>query len=261
MKIFSLLTVFLISLHPALSQIYPAEEVYITLPYTINEQDTSISFRYVTNYKNNKKLKSYVEYFWLLKGDIHHTQGDFEGRLLHGTYCVFSPTNQLLEKGNMNLGLKEGFWKKWHNNGQLKEVVYWKKGKKKGKCFRYNSSGEIISIGKYVNNKLHGKKKIFENGKIVAKEYYKDGKLKVKKVRITENKETEKNKVRKVKEKQPENEKSKEKEDRQKKLKQKKEERKIKKAERKAQREKKKTERKSKKENKENNKVEKKHHE
>lgn len=91
-------------------------------------------------------------YFWFKFGEIHATQSDVGGVVLHDSYKKFFKQNQLIEKGDFNMGLKDKVWKKWYLNGSLKETVSWRKGLKHGSYTTYDSIGNVLIEGDYKNN-------------------------------------------------------------------------------------------------------------
>ncbi|WP_308993705.1 hypothetical protein QLS71_008015 [Mariniflexile litorale] len=98
-------------------------------------------------YLNNKKL-----YYWYKSGEIHFSQSNVGGSVLHNEYLKYYRSNQLAEKGVFNYGLKTDVWKSWHENGQLKEREIWNNGFLNGEYTSYNSDGDLVLKGRYRNN-------------------------------------------------------------------------------------------------------------
>ena len=96
-------------------------------------------------------------YYWYKANTLHHSRGDFGGELLHGTYKRFFITNELEIKGEFINGLKEGIWKTWHKNGQLRKIERWKNGLLIGKYKEFNNKGELVLAGKYSKGVKKGK--------------------------------------------------------------------------------------------------------
>jgi antitoxin component YwqK of YwqJK toxin-antitoxin module len=85
-------------------------------------------------YVSLKEVSSYDEdkaYYWFKSGEIHSSRYGAGGFVLHKTYSKFYESNQLAEKGEFNYGLKDGVWKSWYKNGQLKEIVKWNRIRKR----------------------------------------------------------------------------------------------------------------------------------
>lgn len=73
-------------------------------------------------------------------------------------------------------GLQEGSCKDFYENGQVKQVVEWKKGKIDGEAVYYHENGKVKAKGenkkgyKYKNWEYYDK-----NGVLTSKEYYRNG--------------------------------------------------------------------------------------
>jgi len=100
-------------------------------------------------YTNEKKTNRDAFYFWFKSGQIHESFGDAGGDLLHNEFSKYYTGNQLAEKGKFNYGLKVGLWRKWHPNGNLKEEVHWRGGKKNGRYQLYDLTGKPHVVGQY----------------------------------------------------------------------------------------------------------------
>ncbi len=96
-------------------------------------------------------------YYWFKAGEIHNSQSGVGGELLHDRYIKYYRSKQLAEKGLFYYGLKDGVWKTWYENGQLKKMINWSKGKKKGVLVSYDSIGNELEKGKYKNDLKTGK--------------------------------------------------------------------------------------------------------
>ncbi len=115
-------------------------------------------------------------YYWIRSQEIHHSRGDFGGRLLHGEYAVFYRSQNLKEKGFFHKGLKSGQWKKWHISGELNEVQHYKHGRKHGVFLVYSATGKPKTQATYKNGKLHGKYTDYK-GSLPHTIVYKKGKV------------------------------------------------------------------------------------
>jgi len=73
--------------------------------------------------------------------------------LLHGSCQKFFHTGELLEKGEVKYGLKDGQWRTWHPNGRLKRVETWRRGVLHGDQLQFNEKGEFLGSSRYVNGK------------------------------------------------------------------------------------------------------------
>ncbi|MCT4581138.1 MAG: hypothetical protein N4A35_06945 [Flavobacteriales bacterium] len=78
----------------------------------------------------HKKIKTHSKYTysWYKAKAILHTQGAYQGDLLHGIYQENYSSKQLKVKGEYRYGLKTGRWRYWDENGKLTKEEHWKKG-------------------------------------------------------------------------------------------------------------------------------------
>jgi antitoxin component YwqK of YwqJK toxin-antitoxin module len=86
-----------------------------------------------------------LRYYWYSNEKISSNTGGFAGSLLNGTYRVMSKGNQLVEQGFFVNGVKDGSWKYWYSNGNLKRVEIWKKGILKSSPVEYDIEGNLLS--------------------------------------------------------------------------------------------------------------------
>ncbi len=81
--------------------------------------DSLYDYRFTVIAVSREKPDLEKTYTWYMKNSIQVTQGNYSGKLLHGTYTKYYwKTNQLAEKGDYKYGLKEGAWQEWNNNGK-----------------------------------------------------------------------------------------------------------------------------------------------
>lgn len=120
----------------------------------INNTDFDYEF-YITN-EEVKHPKQGKLYYWYKSGAIHSSRSDIGGSVLHDSYTKYYKSSQLAEKGSFKLGLKDGIWKSWNEQGELQVVETWKKGFKHGIFKQYDSVGKMIVKGHYQNHKQHG---------------------------------------------------------------------------------------------------------
>lgn len=100
----------------------------------INHSDSICEFGLLNmdhrEHKKNNKAAIDRHYWWYRWGEIHRTQGDFAGRLLHGIFKVYTPEKQLKVAGFIKHGLKHGQWKFWDESGNLIRMEHWRNGRK-----------------------------------------------------------------------------------------------------------------------------------
>lgn len=155
---------------------------------------------------SEKSFNPKTTVYWTVKREIHSSQGDYSGHLLHGTYTEFYYNNQLFIKGQFKLGIRINEWKYWYKNGILEKSVNYKNGRIHGRVVLFNEHGKIRAIEKYKNGVRHGKFKKIINDTLSFSEKYKHGVIKVSKkntfkpsLRIKKIKNPEKNKIPKTK--------------------------------------------------------------
>lgn len=105
-----------------------------------------VSLKEIKKFSNDKK------YFWFKNSQVHNSVSKVGGLALHDEFNKFYRTKQLAESGTFNYGLKEGQWKSWHVNGNIKTKIDWTDGYKNGKYLEYNKDGALIISGTYKNN-------------------------------------------------------------------------------------------------------------
>lgn len=165
---------------------------------TINYQDYIVYAEVMTSKQPvSPSEKSY--YYWFKSNDIKRTRGDYEGKLLHGAYTEFYPNKNLRAKGQMKRGVKVGQWRSWHPNGEFKEIVRWKKHGRVGRYRMFDEAGDLVSTGKYRDEKLDGVIRIYRGGELVEKQKFNDGVRVVKREKRAKTKRKERRAEKKAK--------------------------------------------------------------
>jgi len=140
-----------------------------------------VSLKKHSSFENNKM------YYWYKSGEIHKSMTNAGGLLLHSDYMKYFRSNQLAEKGQFDYGLKDGTWKSWYTDGNIKTSIQWKHGHKHGDYITYDSlsnkqeSGAYkhnIKIGRWVNHKTNDtiyykKGDVIEDSKIKKESFFK----------------------------------------------------------------------------------------
>lgn len=109
-------------------------------------------------------------YYWFHQGTMTSTQGNYSGKLLHGTLEKFDRKGRLLEKGIFKNGLKEGEWMRWYANGNISSQYHWNAGWRVGDFQEFADDGSLLRKGSYRQNKLHGKVYYYAPGGSTARE-------------------------------------------------------------------------------------------
>jgi antitoxin component YwqK of YwqJK toxin-antitoxin module len=93
----------------------------------INRQDTVYIF-YVKKPEEALKVDRDKTYYWFKSDTIITTTGGYDGWVLNGDYKMFFPGKGMRQSGFFQMGLKDGEWKTWYEDGRLQSVSRWKKG-------------------------------------------------------------------------------------------------------------------------------------
>lgn len=107
--------------------------------------------------KTMKTFENHKMYYWFKSGEIHKSLSASGGLVLHENYIKHYRTNQLAEQGRFNYGLKDGVWKEWFENGNMKSELIWSNGYRHGTYVAYDSFGNIETKGFYRNNMRSGR--------------------------------------------------------------------------------------------------------
>lgn len=125
----------------------------------------------------HKKPSPEKTYFWYQSREIHETQGNYSGKLLHGDYTNHYPTNNLAHKGQFRNGLKTGIWTAWYENGTRKNESGWKKGEETGAYSLFDEKGNTTETGNLQAGKRNGKITLWvSQDSTFSTSYYQDGK-------------------------------------------------------------------------------------
>ncbi|KAA9324902.1 toxin-antitoxin system YwqK family antitoxin [Adhaeribacter soli] len=153
----------------------------------------SIANFYVLNEIKSYKIKPQEDrtYSWFRANQVHFTQGAFMGKLLSGDYLLFYRDGNIIEKGNIKKGQKEGKWARWHNNGRIKKKEVWRNGNKHGYSEVFDPAGNLVFKGKYKDGALHGKVYTLKDS-VYSKVKFKHGNPQVEKVKIKQTKKKSK---------------------------------------------------------------------
>lgn len=115
----------------------------LTREIVINTGDTMVRARIVINSEKIKPSQELI-YYWFNNGLINRNMGGYSGKLLHGSYQVFDKWQTMVVQGDFNMGLRDGEWKYWYTNGNLKRIESWKKGKKSNKVILFDEQGKLL---------------------------------------------------------------------------------------------------------------------
>lgn len=147
---------------------------------TINTKQLNLIVTYpdsvikLTAYNGDKqvKVKDNCLYYWYANNQVHCNKAGYSGKLLDGTYSVFDRAQKLIAAGTYKMGRKDGVWKYWYTNGQLKTVEEWSNGSIENKKL-FSSAGDLQQYIPYKNGLIHGKVNSFEKDSTIVTKYKK----------------------------------------------------------------------------------------
>ena len=140
--------------------------------------DTSVIQAEVLPAGESMRIQNSAYYTWFAGGRLHVTKGGFDGRLLHGSFALFTyPEKNLIQKGSFRNGEKSGLWTTWYPHGEVKERIHWKAGKRAGRFVEFDENGFRSREGRYRNNELHGLIRVYVREDSVEVIRMKNGKL------------------------------------------------------------------------------------
>lgn len=163
--------------------------LFFILPFcSFGQNEFSIdAYRHTTHHANykatfqvsdakNLKPELTKRYYWYSNNAVKVTQGAYAGKLLNGMYIASYSNGNLKEQGIFILGLKEGEWKNWDENGVLLGSKTYRKGMLNG-AFNNFADGKLKESGNYKNDVLHGDMRIYGKQDSIAISKYKEGKI------------------------------------------------------------------------------------
>lgn len=108
-----------------------------------NVVDNGIEMQFeISLSKQPKHFHPSKEYFWIKGSELYSTMGGGVGKFLNGAFVAFHPNGQLKEKGSFCLGVKEGDWTSWNEQGKLISQRVYRKGVLKDEKL-YNLEGKV----------------------------------------------------------------------------------------------------------------------
>ena len=138
---------------------YPSYQEKIEREARILSEKKNYHVNYIPNKSIHSELPN-IEYYWFYNYKVGKTKGVCVGVPLEKEYIVYDLNGELLEKGYLKQGIKEGVWLKWANKYKVYESQSWHKGKKIGYNKIYDSNNRLLYVGKSKrNNKWTGKVK------------------------------------------------------------------------------------------------------
>lgn len=148
--------------------------------HTIHHSDYKATFQ--VSEAKALKLDLTKHYNWYSNNAVKVTQGAYAGKLLDGTYIASYNNGNLKEKGIFILGLKDGEWKTWDENGVLLGSKTYSKGVLDGAFINFEV-GKVKESGNYKNGALHGRMKVHVKQDSIAISKYKEGQIVVPKTK------------------------------------------------------------------------------
>jgi antitoxin component YwqK of YwqJK toxin-antitoxin module len=110
-------------------------------------------------YNNRAELEGTVYEYDSLGNEI--TRGDYYNGLREGEW--FYHVGDYKEVGSYTLGLENGIWKHYYQNGKIAFIGNYNEGEPKGKHIYYHKNGLKKKVGKYLGGAKNGKWKEYNN--------------------------------------------------------------------------------------------------
>lgn len=109
---------------------------------------------------------AHAQSFDLFEGDTINCSDENNNK--QGNWIIFkNRTTQKLQEGTYLKGKKEGIWKSYYVNGNIKSEISYIQGKKKGDARIFYENGNIAEEGTWMVDKWVGKyKSYYRNGKL-----------------------------------------------------------------------------------------------
>lgn len=146
-----------------------------TYKHTLNYPDHKVVFQAQPANRELRYIDTDKKYYWFSNNQIKYTQGGFSGKLLHGLYSDFYLNSNLKEQGHFRLGLKEGEWKIWTEDGVLLERINYSNGEANGRFYKYDKQGKLVEEGSYKHGKINGRLKQYIKADSAVVTQYKKG--------------------------------------------------------------------------------------
>lgn len=139
-----------------------------------NSQDNSAYTIFYDQNKNkvsegkvvNKVFEGPWKYYHQTSKNIMTTENYIKGKL-EGLRTVFYLSGKIAEEMSYKNDLKNGFYKKYAENGVLLENSIFKDNIYSGLAIFTDTKGDVVSQGQFVNGKKSGVWQFFEKGKLV----------------------------------------------------------------------------------------------
>lgn len=175
------LSIWLCCLMPVLLQAQQYEDILKNRKVHLYEGQDKVEFRVIDFTRSPKPDKLY---HWYGTQQVRTTMGGYSGRVLHGTYTRYYPSNDLAESGSFKNGLKHGQWYSWYPNGLKQRESMWKAGEQSGPFRIWNEEGLLLEDGQMRQNRRQGKitawnmdtggymLQYFDRGQEITKEQY-----------------------------------------------------------------------------------------
>ena len=151
-----------------------AQKIDYTPPVTrevLLDYKDSVEIFNVSTVSDEVEVDDELMYFWYYEDKIHKNRGGYQGVLLSGNYSLLDKNESLVVNGKYLDGVKDGVWKYWHENGEIKETQEWKKGLRIGSTIVYNEDGKKIKEYNFKGGVLSGYCYEYYNDTAVRKEY------------------------------------------------------------------------------------------
>lgn len=116
---------------------------------------------------------------YLYKGSSVQGVGQREGEVMSGPFKFYDEEGKLSVDAQFDKkGERTGKWQWYYKNGNTKEILYYKNGKKEGENTLFFENGKKYIETTFKNDEFDGVYKMYNNdGGLIEKKYYKNGKI------------------------------------------------------------------------------------
>jgi antitoxin component YwqK of YwqJK toxin-antitoxin module len=121
------------------------------------------------------KTDPFLTYYWYNKTGLHQSQGFYSGYLLDGEFMDIELSGNIIIKGALSNGLKNGIWVVNNKKDGIMQFQTWRNGVQHGKLEEYNSDHQLIKTCSFKNGLQHGWYILYENNIIITKTYFRNG--------------------------------------------------------------------------------------
>src|SRR5690606_26674084 len=100
-----------------------------------------------------------------------------DSNMVHGSYTMFHENGQVAVEGSFVKGQKDGQFKEFYPDGNIKREMRYKEGLREGEVVIYNPNGKLAQQGVFLNDTLTGNLAVYyPDGDIKSQTAFESGK-------------------------------------------------------------------------------------